>query len=156
MTECAYFEDFRVGDRVVSPARTITETDIVLFAALTGDWQAIHTDAIYAKHTMFGERIAHGLLTLAISGGLMFQAGDRGVPRSTIVLYWDRKGPLPHPNQDWRYNSCRGGGAAGWSHRRAARSHYGRPLYAKPTRGRGSHIHEQASHRSSTIDFRTD
>jgi 3-hydroxybutyryl-CoA dehydratase len=87
MTEGTYFEDFRVGDRIVSPARTITETDIVLFAALTGDWHAVHTDAEYAKQTMFGERIAHGLLILAIGGGLMFRAGDRGIPRSTIALY---------------------------------------------------------------------
>jgi 3-hydroxybutyryl-CoA dehydratase len=87
MMECAYFEDFRVGDRVVSPDRTITETDIMVFAALTGDWHAVHTDAEYAKHTMFGERIAHGLLILAIGAGLLFQAGERGVPRSTIALY---------------------------------------------------------------------
>jgi acyl dehydratase len=86
MTECAYFEDFQVGDRIVSPARTITETDIMVFAALTGDWHAVHTDAEFAKHTIFGERIAHGLLILAIGGGLMFRAGDRGVPRSTIAL----------------------------------------------------------------------
>jgi acyl dehydratase len=87
MTEGAYFEDFHVGDRISSPARTITETDIVLFASLTGDWHAVHTDAEYAKQTMYGERIAHGLLILGIAAGLMFRAGDRGVPRSTIALY---------------------------------------------------------------------
>jgi 3-hydroxybutyryl-CoA dehydratase len=87
MLECAYFEDFRIGDRVASPDRTITESDIMRFAALTGDWHAVHTDAEYAKHTVFGERVAHGLLILAIGAGLMFQAGERGVPRSTIALY---------------------------------------------------------------------
>jgi acyl dehydratase len=87
MTDCTYFEDFRVGDRIVSPARTITETDIVLFASLTGDWHGVHTDREFAKHTMYGERIAHGLLILAIGGGLMFQTGNLGVPRSTIALY---------------------------------------------------------------------
>jgi 3-hydroxybutyryl-CoA dehydratase len=87
MEEYTSFEDFRVGDRIVSPGRTITETDIVFFAALTGDWHAAHTDAEWAKHTVFGERIAHGLLILAIGGGLMFRAGDCAVPRSTIALY---------------------------------------------------------------------
>ena len=86
MAECVYFEDFRVGDRVRTPARTITETDIVLFAALTGDWHPVHTDAEYAKRSTFGERIAHGLLSLAIGSGLMFRAGDRGIPSSTIAL----------------------------------------------------------------------
>ena len=86
MAEWGYFEDFRVGDRVRTPARTITETDIVLFAALTGDWHPVHTDAEYAKRSTFGERIAHGLLSLAIGSGLMFRAGDRGIPSSTIAL----------------------------------------------------------------------
>lgn len=87
MEECIYFEDFQVGDHLVSPARTITETDIVFFAALTGDWHAAHTDAESARHTVFGERIAHGLLILAIGAGLMFRTGERAVPRSTIALY---------------------------------------------------------------------
>jgi acyl dehydratase len=87
MQEWVYFEDFKVGDQIVSPARTITETDIVLFAALTGDWHAAHADAEWAKRSPYGERIAHGLLILAISGGLMFRAGERAVPRTTIALY---------------------------------------------------------------------
>ena len=87
MTEGAYFEDFHVGDRIRSPARTITETDLVLFAALSGDWHPMHTDAEYAKQTAYGERIAHGLLTLAVSSGLMFRAGDRGIPSSTLALW---------------------------------------------------------------------
>jgi acyl dehydratase len=99
MTDCAYFEDFQVGDRIISPARTITESDIGLFAALTGDWHAVHTDAEYAKHTMFGERVAHGLLVLAIGSGLMFQAGERGVPRSTIALYGVEKSRFVAPTK---------------------------------------------------------
>ena len=82
-----YFEDFQVGDTIATPARTITETDIVLFAALSGDWHPIHTDAEHAKQTDFGERIAHGLLTLAVSSGLMFRAGERGIPTSTLALW---------------------------------------------------------------------
>jgi acyl dehydratase len=70
-----YFEDYEVGLTVISPARTITETDIVSFAALTGDWNAIHTDAEYASKQMFGQRVAHGLLGLSIASGLVTRLG---------------------------------------------------------------------------------
>jgi acyl dehydratase len=66
-----YFEDFTTGEIAVTRARTITETDIVNFAALTGDWYPLHTDIEYAKKGPFGERIAHGLLILSIANGLM-------------------------------------------------------------------------------------
>jgi len=85
--EKAYFEDCRIGDRVVAPARTITETDVVQFAALTADWHPLHTNTEYAKQTIFGERIAHGLLILAISGGLLFRVGANAIlPKTTIAL----------------------------------------------------------------------
>ncbi len=66
-----YFEDFTAGEIAVTRARTVTETDIVNFAALTGDWYPLHTDVEYAKKGPFGERIAHGLLILSIANGLM-------------------------------------------------------------------------------------
>jgi 3-hydroxybutyryl-CoA dehydratase len=70
-----YFEDFAVGDTIVTAGRTITETDVVNFAGLTGDYNQIHTDAHYAEREMFGQRIAHGLLILAVSVGLAVQTG---------------------------------------------------------------------------------
>ena len=70
-----YFEEFVLGDSMTSPARTITETDIVAFAALSGDWTAIHTDAEYAAQGNFGERVAHGLLGLSIASGLAVRLG---------------------------------------------------------------------------------
>lgn len=66
-----YFEDFKVGDTEVTRARTITETDIVNFAAFSGDWYPLHTDIEYAKKGPFGERIAHGMLVLSVANGLM-------------------------------------------------------------------------------------
>jgi acyl dehydratase len=82
-----YFEDCEVGSRVVSPGRTITETDIVLFAAFTGDWNAMHTDAEFAKDSPFGGRIAHGMLTLVAGTGLLFRtAGDGFLPASIIAI----------------------------------------------------------------------
>ena len=55
--------------------RTVTETDIVQFAGLSGDFNPMHTDATYAAKTQFGERVAHGLLGLAIASGLSYQLG---------------------------------------------------------------------------------
>lgn len=65
-----YFEDFTVGDKTITRGRTITEADIVNFAAFSGDWYPLHTDVEYASKTIFGERIAHGLLVLSAASGL--------------------------------------------------------------------------------------
>ncbi|MBW1682927.1 MAG: MaoC family dehydratase N-terminal domain-containing protein [Deltaproteobacteria bacterium] len=66
-----YFEDFEPGQKFVTRARTITEADIVMFAAFSGDWYPLHTDAEYAKKSPFGERIAHGMLVLSATSGLL-------------------------------------------------------------------------------------
>ena len=85
--EKLYFEDYAIGERIVSPARTITETDIVNFASLTGDWHPLHTDVEYAKSTTFGERIAHGMLTLSFGSALFFRLGQYvHLPRSFIAF----------------------------------------------------------------------
>jgi 3-hydroxybutyryl-CoA dehydratase len=90
-----YFEDFSVGDTVTSAARTITEADIVSFAALSGDWNAIHVDAEFAKSGMFGERIAHGLLGLSIASGLAVRLG---FIEDTVIAFmgldWKFRAPI--------------------------------------------------------------
>lgn len=70
-----YFEEFEVGLEIVTTGRTITETDIVQFAGLSGDYNQIHTDAEYSKDTPFGQRVAHGLLGLSIASGLLVLTG---------------------------------------------------------------------------------
>jgi acyl dehydratase len=70
-----YFEEFQPGQCIVSPGRTVTEADVVAFAALSGDWNAMHTDAEYARTSMFGQRVAHGLLGLSIASGLAVRLG---------------------------------------------------------------------------------
>ncbi len=70
-----YFEDFQVGMRLVTGGRTVTEADVVRFAALSGDYNPLHTDAEYAKSTPFGARIAHGLLVTSIVTGLVDRMG---------------------------------------------------------------------------------
>lgn len=61
------FSEFHVGDRV-SFSRTITEADVANFAGVTGDFNPIHIDEVYAKKTMFGKRIAHGVLVASLFG----------------------------------------------------------------------------------------
>lgn len=65
-----YFEEFEIGAKYISQGRTVTEADVVAFAGLSGDFNPLHTDADFAGTTPFGERIAHGMLTVAISTGM--------------------------------------------------------------------------------------
>jgi acyl dehydratase len=69
------YEEWELGAVYETQARTITEADVVTFAGLSGDFNPIHTDAETAKATPFGERIAHGLLVVAISTGMANQTG---------------------------------------------------------------------------------
>lgn len=90
-----YFEELSVGDTMVTPARTITETDIVLFAGLSGDYSQLHTDAEFAKDSRFGGRIAHGLLGLAIASGLASRLGFlEGTVLAFMGLDWRFRGPI--------------------------------------------------------------
>jgi acyl dehydratase len=66
-----YFEEYKVGERWTTRGRTVTETDVVNFAGVSGDFFPLHVDAEYARTTRFGQRIAHGLLTLSIASGLV-------------------------------------------------------------------------------------
>lgn len=68
------WEDFTVGRAVRTPAVTVTESHVVQFAGLTGDWYPLHTDAEWTRQTPFGQRIAHGPLTFALAVGLMYQS----------------------------------------------------------------------------------
>ena len=70
-----YFEEFNVGQKIVTEKRTITESDIMTFAALTGDNNRIHTDPEFSKTTVFGQQVAHGLLGLSIASGLAWRTG---------------------------------------------------------------------------------
>jgi acyl dehydratase len=70
-----YFEDFEIGRTYMTPRRTVTSTDIVNFANLSGDFNAPHVDWEFCKEQPYGEPIAHGPLVLAIAGGLGCQSG---------------------------------------------------------------------------------
>lgn len=67
----SYFDELDIGDRFETRGRTVTEADVTQFAALTGDDHPQHTDAEWAAHSRFGERIAHGMLVLSYAAGLV-------------------------------------------------------------------------------------
>ena len=67
----AGYDELRTGQSFVSRGRTITEADVVAFAALTGDWHPQHSDAVWAASSAFGERIAHGMLVISFAVGLV-------------------------------------------------------------------------------------
>jgi 3-hydroxybutyryl-CoA dehydratase len=66
-----YFEDFKVGQTEVTRGRTITDADVTMFAALSGDWYPLHVNEEVAKKSLFGGRIAHGFLVLSIASGFV-------------------------------------------------------------------------------------
>jgi len=68
-----FFEEFVEGSEQVTRGRTVTETDVVMFAGLTGAVNPLFLDEEHAKTTSFGKRIAPGLLTLSIITGLTYQ-----------------------------------------------------------------------------------
>ncbi len=70
MREPLFFDDVHVGDEWTSSSRTITETDIVMFASMTGDFNALHVDHEFSRQTPFGKPLAHGLLGVAWVAGL--------------------------------------------------------------------------------------
>ena len=79
-----YFEEFSVGQKVVTEKRTMTENDIMTFAALSGDNNRIHTDPEFSKTTVFGRQVAHGLLGLAVASGL---AWETGILDGTVIAF---------------------------------------------------------------------
>ena len=83
-----YFEEYQVGQRIISAGRTVTESDIVSFAGLSGDFTQIHTNAEFSKGTPFGQRVAHGLLGMAIGSGL---AAQTGVMEGTVLAFREIK-----------------------------------------------------------------
>jgi itaconyl-CoA hydratase len=72
------WEDLHLGLKVRSPGVTVTEAHLVNWTGLTGDWSSFHVDAVAAADSVFGERVAHGPLTLAMALGLVTQTGVFG------------------------------------------------------------------------------
>jgi acyl dehydratase len=88
-----YFEEFEVGQKITTQGRTVTETDVVTFAGLSGDYNQIHTDGAYAAGTPFGQRIAHGLCAMSIASGLVTLTG---VMEGTVLAFREI--------QEWKFS----------------------------------------------------
>jgi acyl dehydratase len=71
------FDELEPGMSFVTPGRTVTESDVVAIAGVTGDFHPHHVDAEWARTSQFGERIAHGMLVLSVAAGLVPTDPDR-------------------------------------------------------------------------------
>src|SRR3970040_1042782 len=89
-----YFDEIQLGEEYESPGRTVTETDIVIFAGLSGDYDVLHTDAEFMKRSIFGERIAHGPLARALQAALVTLAPQAHATLAFVGLRWKFKGPI--------------------------------------------------------------
>lgn len=91
-----WLEEFQPGQQLVTASRTVTEADIVNFAGLSGDCNAIHTNAVFAESTEFGRRPAHGLLVVSIVSGLLLQTGllDGTLGAFREISNWKFKKPV--------------------------------------------------------------
>lgn len=86
-----------VGYTFQSAGRTITETDIVNFACLSGDFNRLHVDNEYAKSSYFGQRIAHGLLVLSVLSGQTTQTLEYRQLEPYILALIDLRCKFPKP-----------------------------------------------------------
>src|SRR6476469_1193617 len=89
-----YFDDVEIGQEWRSPSRTVTETDVVNFAGLSGDFNPIHVDHEFARSTPFGRPIAHGMLVWCIGSGLGVMAPPMRTQAFLSVVEWHFREPV--------------------------------------------------------------
>lgn len=95
MAKGKYFDEFGVGDTWDSPARTITEADVTIFAGFSGDYHPLHTDAEFAKNSQFGQRLFHGPGAFAIATGLESRLGlKEDTAIAFLGMTWALKAPI--------------------------------------------------------------
>jgi acyl dehydratase len=94
VAEALYYEDLNTGDRWTSRARTVTESDVVGFAGLTGDFDPLHVDHEFAKQTPFGKPIAHGLFGLSLVAGLASQCPTVHTLAFSALRDWQFLAPI--------------------------------------------------------------
>jgi acyl dehydratase len=88
------FDDLAVGDEWESPGRTVTEADVVGFAGLSGDYNALHMDHEAARQGPFGKPVAHGLLGLAIASGLASHSPRVETMAFLAIIEWKFLRPI--------------------------------------------------------------
>ena len=92
--ELLAFEQFEVGAEWTSAARVVEAVDVVAFADLTGDHNPVHLDPAFARTTPFRRPIAHGLLGLAVAGGLTAQATPVRTAAFLGLREWHFRAPV--------------------------------------------------------------
>jgi len=85
--EPSVFADTEEGDTAVTQGRTITEADVTNFAGVSGDFNHLHTDAERMSESMFGERIAHGMLVVSAATGLLWQSRTPEEREALVAFY---------------------------------------------------------------------
>jgi acyl dehydratase len=89
------FDEFNVGDEFFTASRTVTESDVVTFAGLSGDFNPIHMDKEFAEKTPIKGRLAHGMLVFSIATGLGNQLGIyEGTTIAVLSMTINFKGPV--------------------------------------------------------------
>ncbi len=95
MSARRYYQEIEVGERHVSPSVTVTEAHVVQFAGITSDYSRLHMDEEYGKTSIFGTRVAHGLLGLSLVDGLKGRTEAFLVEgMASLGWTWDFVGPL--------------------------------------------------------------
>lgn len=90
-----FFEQYTVGQNFRTPGRTITEADIGAYAGLTGDYNPVHTDAVFAAASPFGTRIAHGPFGIGLAFGLASRLDlIDGTVIALLSVQWEFRAPV--------------------------------------------------------------
>jgi acyl dehydratase len=90
-----YFDEFPLNEEYTSPGRTVTETDVVNFSGVSGDYNQLHSDAEFARATPFGQRIAHGALVFSMATGLTSRLGViEGTAIAFLGMTWKFRKPV--------------------------------------------------------------
>lgn len=92
MSERRFWEDYEPGLRIESASRTVTETDVIVWSGLVGDFNPAHVDVVHAATTPFGQRIAHGNIAfnLSVSLALGQVPGDYRPEGYVRLAGWER------------------------------------------------------------------
>ena len=89
-----YFEELTVGETHESPGITITDWHVMQFSGVSMDFFELHTNDEFARQTQFGQRVAHGLLGLAVTDGLKNRSTFQARAIASLHWSWDFVGPI--------------------------------------------------------------
>ncbi|HYM11940.1 MAG TPA: MaoC/PaaZ C-terminal domain-containing protein [Bryobacterales bacterium] len=89
-----YFDEIEAGEEYISPGVTVTNYHVMQFAGLSMDFFELHTNEEFARQTVFGRRVAHGLLGLALADGLKNRSDFQVHALASLGWNWEFSGPI--------------------------------------------------------------